>query len=1052
VATSLMMAGVVLVGFVSFRQLPVSALPQVDYPTMQIQTGYPGASPEVVTSSITAPLEKQLGQVPGLTQMTSISSFGSSLITLQFSLDLSIDVAEQEVQAAINAATNFLPTNLPVPPIYSKTNPADAPILTLAITSSTVPLPKIEELAETRMAQRISQLKGVGLVSISGGQRPAVRVQANPTALASYGLSMESLRSALGSANVNQAKGNFDGPDQAWTINDNDQLSSGAQYGPIIIAYRNGAPVRLSDVAKIVDGAENTKLAAWVNADPAIVLNIQRQPGTNIIGVVDTVQALLPQIKASLPPGIDVNIISDRTTTIRASVEDVEFELMLTTALVVMVIFLFLRSASATIIPGIAVPLSLVGTFAVMYLLGYSLDNLSLMALTISTGFVVDDAIVMIENITRYIEMGESPMEAALKGSAEIGFTIVSLTVSLIAVLIPLLFMADIVGRLFREFAVTLAVTIIFSAFVSLTLTPMMAARILKHRPESEQGKLYRWSEWCFVKTIELYGRMVQVVLRHQPLTLLVALATLGLTVYLYQIVPKGFFPVQDTGAILGISQAPETVSFPAMSKLQQRLVQVIRQDPAVENLTSFIGADGVNTTMNSGRVQITLKPLEQRAGASAVDVIRRLQPKLQQVTGIQLFLQPVQDLTVEDRISRTQYQYALDAPDKALLDLWAPKLVEKMKEIPELRDVASDQQNNGLGLLVNIDRDTAGRLGITPQNIDDALYDSYGQRQVSTIYTQTNQFHVILEVAPQYQQDASALKDQYVPIGSASANLASTIALAGTNTALTGAAALPPAPLRTLMTASLIPSPITINHQSQFPVVTLSFNLAPGASLGAAVDSIKKVTQELGMPGSIEPSFQGTARAFELSLANESILILAAIITVYIVLGVLYESFIHPVTILSTLPSAGVGAILALVLFRMDLDVIALIGIILLIGIVKKNAIMMIDFALEAERNEGKPPEEAIYQACLLRFRPIMMTTMAALLGAVPLAFGSGVGSELRRPLGICIIGGLLVSQVLTLFTTPVIYLFFGRIAAWVSRLRGSEEDSELHSLPSMG
>ena len=1045
VATSLMMAGVVLVGVTAFRQLPVSALPQVDYPTIQVQTFYPGSSPEVVTSSITAPLEKQFGQVPGLTQMTSISSFSSSLITLQFSLDLSIDVAEQEVQAAINSATTFLPKDLPVPPIYSKTNPADAPILTLAITSSTVPLPRVEELAETRMAQRISQLKGVGLVSISGGQRPAVRVQANPTALASYGLSLEALRTALGSANVNQAKGSFDGPDQAWTINDNDQLQAGAQYGPIIIAYRNGAPVRIRDVATVIDGAENTKLAAWVNANPAIVLNIQRQPGTNIISVVDTVQALLPQIEASLPQGIGVQVITDRTTTIRASVRDVEFELLLTTVLVVLVIFLFLRSPSATIIPGIAVPLSLVGTFAVMYLLGYSLDNLSLMALTISTGFVVDDAIVMIENISRYIEMGESAMQAALKGAAEIGFTIVSLTVSLIAVLIPLLFMADIVGRLFREFAVTLAVTIMFSAFVSLTLTPMMAARILRHHPESEQGRLYRWSEWGFTKTIEGYGRMVRVVLRHQFLTLLVAISTLGLTVYLYMIVPKGFFPVQDTGSILGISQAPETISFPAMSQRQQELVQAIRQDPAVENLTSFIGADGVNTTMNSGRIQITLKPLEERAGVSAVDVIRRLEPKVQRVPGIELFMQPVQDLTVEDRISRTQYQYALDAPDKALLDLWVPRLVDRMKRLPELRDVASDQQNNGLGLLVSIDRDTAGRLGITPQNIDDALYDSFGQRQVSTIYTQTNQFHVILEVAPQYQQDSAALGDMYVPIGSASANLATTIALAGTNSALTGAAALAPAPLRSLTTASMIPSPITINHQSQFPVVTLSFNLAPGASLGAAVEHIKQVTKGLGMPASIEPSFQGTARAFESSLANELILILAACVTVYLVLGVLYESFIHPITILSTLPSAGVGALLALILFKKDLDVIALIGIILLIGIVKKNAIMMIDFALEAERKEGKRPEEAIYQACLLRFRPIMMTTMAALLGAVPLAFGSGVGSELRKPLGICIIGGLLISQVLTLFTTPVIYLYFGRAAAWVARLRGPGKSEEL-------
>jgi multidrug efflux pump len=1050
VATSLMMAGVILVGVVAFRELPVSALPQVDYPTIQIQTFYPGASPEVVTSSITAPLEKQFGQVPGLTQMTSISSFGSSLITLQFTLDLNIDVAEQDVQAAINAASTFLPTNLPVPPVYNKINPADAPILTVALMSTTVPLPKVEELAETRMAQRISQLKGVGLVSISGGQRPAVRVQANPTALASYGLSLETLRTALASANVNQAKGNFDGPDQAWTINDNDQLQAGKQYGPIILAYRNGAPVRISDVARVIDGAEDTKKAAWVNQDRALVVNIQRQPGTNIISVVNTVEALLPQIENSLPQGVNVQIISDRTTTIRASVADVEFELMLTTALVVMVIFLFLRSASATIIPGIAVPLSLVGTFGVMYLVGYSLDNLSLMALTISTGFVVDDAIVMLENISRYIEMGESPMQAALIGSEEIGFTIVSLTVSLIAVLIPLLFMADIVGRLFREFAVTLAVTIIFSAFVSLTLTPMMAARILKHRPESQQGRLYRWSEWCFEKTIEQYGKMVRVVLRHQPMTLLVAAGTLALTVYLYLIVPKGFFPVQDTGAILGISQAPEDVSFNAMAQRQQDLASVILQDPAVENLTSFIGADGVNTTMNSGRIQITLKPQEQRPGVSSLDVIRRLQPKVAQVAGIDLYLQPIQDLTVEDRVSRTQYQYTLDAPDKALLDEWAPKVVDRLKEIPELRDVASDQQNNGPGLEVNIDRDTAGRLGITPQNVDDALYDAYGQRQVSTIYTQTNQFHVILEVDPRFQRDPTALKDMYVPIGSASQNLATTIALAGTNSALTGAAALAPSPLRAFIHPVRMPVPITINHQSQFPVVTLSFNLAPGASLGTAVEHIKDATKEVGMPASIEATFQGTAHAFESSLANESILILAAIVTVYIVLGMLYESFIHPITILSTLPSAGVGAILALVLFKRDLDVIALIGIILLIGIVKKNAIMMIDFALEAERNEGKSPEEAIYQACLLRFRPIMMTTMAALLGAVPLAFGTGVGSELRQPLGICIIGGLLVSQVLTLFTTPVVYLFFGKMASWVKGSRSSERAREIDAVPS--
>jgi len=1031
----------VLVGVVAYTQLPVSALPQVDYPTIQVQTFYPGASPEVMTSAVTAQLEKQFGQVPGLNQMTSISSYGSSLITLQFTLDLGIDVAEQEVQAAINAAGTYLPTLLPNPPIYSKVNPADAPVLTLAITSKTVPLINIEEYAEVRMAQRISQLKGVGYVSLSGGQRRAVRVQANPTALASYGLSLDTLRTALSSANVNQAKGNFDGKDQAWTINDNDQLDSGAQYRPIIIAYRNGAPVRLSDVATIIDAPENNKQAAWVGNDQAIILNIQRQPGTNIINVVNSIQALLPQIRASLPPGVDVRVITDRTTTIRASVKDVEFELMLTIALVVMVIFLFLRSLSATIIPGIAVPLSLVGTFGVMYLLGYSLDNLSLMALTISTGFVVDDAIVMIENISRYIEMGDSAMQAALKGSAEIGFTIVSLTVSLIAVLIPLLFMADVVGRLFREFAVTLAVTIVFSAFVSLTLTPMMSARILKHKPEHERGRIYRFSEWCFVKSIEQYGKMVQVVLRHQVATLLVALGTLILTIYLYDVVPKGFFPVQDTGVVLGISQAPETISFPAMARRQQELAKVILTDPAVENLTSFIGIDGQNTTMNSGRIQITLKPLEERQGVSASDVIRRLRTQLNdQVPGIALYMQPVQDLTVEDRISRTQYQYALDAPDKSILDEWVPKLEDKLKQIPELRDVASDQLNGGAGLRVEIDRDTAGRLGITPQNIDDALYDAFGQRQVSTIFTQSNQYHVVLEALPQWQTNATALRDIYVQIGAASQNLASTIALAGTNTALTGAAPIAQAPLGAFTRAVPVKTPITINHQAQFPVVTMSFNLAPGASLGAAVQHIREATKSLGMPASIEPTFQGTARAFENSLANESLLILAAIVTVYIVLGVLYESYIHPLTILSTLPSAGVGAIAALMLFHKDLDVIALIGIILLIGIVKKNAIMMIDFALEAERNEGMTPEEAIYRACLLRFRPIMMTTMAALLGAVPLAFGSGVGSELRQPLGITIIGGLLISQVLTLFTTPVIYLWFGRMASWVNRKRGKD------------
>jgi multidrug efflux pump len=1013
VATSLLMAAILLAGAIAYRQLPVSALPQVDYPTIQVLTFYPGASPEVMASSVTAPLERQFGQMPGLNQMMSTSSFGSSVITLQFALDLDIDVAEQEVQAAINAAATYLPRDLPNPPIYSKTNPADAPVLTLALTSSTLPLSKVQDLADTRLAQKIAQLPGVGLVSISGGQKPAVRIRANPTALAAYGLSLEDLRVAIAQANVNQAKGNFDGAHQAYTIGANDQLLSSADYKPLVVAYHNGAPVRVDDVAEVTDDAENMKQAAWMNTVPAVILNIQRQPGANIIAVVDRIEKLLPQLTSSLPSAVQVTVLTDRTTTIRASVRDVQFELMLTVALVVMVLFLFLRNLSATVIPSVAVPLSLVGTFGVMYLLGYSLDNLSLMALTISTGFVVDDAIVMIENIARYIEAGEPPLRAALKGAEQIGFTIVSLTVSLIAVLIPLLFMGDIVGRLFREFAVTLSVTILVSAVVSLTLTPMMCARILRHEPAAAQGRFYRASERVFSAAIERYATTLRWVLDHQTATLLVAAGTLAATIALYVIVPKGFFPVQDTGVILGVSQAPPTVSFAAMADRQQALVRVILQDPAVQSVSSFIGVDGINTTANSGRIQINLKPLDER-GVSATEVIRRLQPRLADVRDITLFMQPVQDLTVEDRVSRTQYQYSIETPDPKELHEWAPRLLATLQALPQLRDVATDEQTGGLQASVVIDRDTASRLGITPQMIDDTLYDAFGQRQVSTIFTQLNQYHVVLEVQPRFQQSPETLTDIYVRSASgAQVPLSAFTHFAPATTAL------------------------AVSHQGQFPAATLSFNLAPGVSLGEAVTAINDAAHAIGLPASIRASFQGTAQAFQASLANEPLLILAALVTVYIVLGVLYESYIHPLTILSTLPSAGVGAILALLLCHTDLNVIALIGIILLIGIVKKNAIMMIDFALEAERSQGKGPQAAIYEACLLRFRPIMMTTMAALLGALPLALGTGTGAELRQPLGITIVGGLLVSQLLTLYTTPVVYLAFGRVAASLARWR---------------
>jgi multidrug efflux pump len=1056
VATSLLMVAILLVGILAYRFLPLSALPEVDYPTIQITTLYPGASPEVMTSSVTAPLERQFGQLPGLNQMSSTSSAGASVVTLQFTLDLSLDVAEQEVQAAINAAGTFLPADLPAPPIYSKVNPADAPILTLALSSKTMPLTQIEDLADTRLAQKISQITGVGLVTLSGGQRPAVRIQANPTALAAYGMSLEDLRNAIGSANVNGAKGSFDGPTRSYTIDANDQLKSASEYGSIVIAYRNGAPVHLSDVADIVDGAENSKLAAWTSTAPAIVMNIQRQPGANVIEVVDRIKQLLPQLTQSMPAAVDISILTDRTVTVRASVADVQFELLLAVVLVVLVIFLFLRNLPATIIPSFSVPLSLVGTFGVMYLAGFSLNNLTMMALTISTGFVVDDAIVMIENISRHLEAGEPPLQAALKGAGQIGFTIVSLTISLIAVLIPLLFMGDVVGRLFREFAVTLAVTIVISAVVSLTLVPMLCAKILKHHRLEDENRFSRRTGELFERLIANYGRWLTWVLDRQTATLLVAIGTLVLTVILYIVIPKGFFPVQDTGLIQGISEASQSISFAAMAQQQQALGKVILADPAVESLSSFIGVDGTNTTLNSGRFLINLKPHGTRDGVETV--IRRIQDNAHKAGGAALYLQPVQDLTIEDRISRTQYQFTLGSPDINDLNQWVPKLVERLNQQPELADVASDLQSQGLQAYLEMDRDTAGRLGITPAGLDAVLYDAFGQRMVSTIFTESNQYRVVLEVKPEFQQGPKALSRIYVPGLSNANQVAQTPqgspsspggtqsaggtpqgATPGVTTGTTQAAvANGQVPLDSVTRVVERAGPLVIGHLGQFPSTTVSFNLAPGASLGAAVERIRQVEKDLGLPGSIDTSFQGAALAFQASLTNTVLLILAAIVTMYIVLGVLYESYIHPITILSTLPSAGIGALLALMLARDDLGIVAIIGIILLIGIVKKNAIMMVDFALDAERIEGKSPREAIYQACLLRFRPILMTTLAALFGALPLMLGTGVGSELRHPLGITIVGGMIVSQVLTLFTTPVIYLAFDRLAARTRRRFG--------------
>jgi multidrug efflux pump len=1018
VATTLLMVAILIVGAIAYKQLPLSALPEVAYPTIQVQTFYPGASPEVMTSAITAPLEKQFGQMPGLDEMSSTSSGGASVITLQFSLALAIDVAEQEVQAAISAAQNLLPQDLPAPPIYAKVNPADAPVLTLGITSNVMPLTEVEDLVDTRIAQKISQLKGVGVVSISGGQRPAVRVIVNPRALAAYGLNLDDLRTTIGNANQNGPKGTLDGPTSAYTVNTNDQIRNADDYGNIVIAYKNSAPVRLRDVATLVSGAENAKLGGWMNSTPALIMNVLRQPGANVVDTVDRIKALLPTLQAAMPAGVDVAVLTDRTTTIRASVTDVEFELALAVVLVVLVIYVFLRDVPATIIPSLSVPLSIIGTFAIMYLANFSLNNLSLMALTIATGFVVDDAIVMIENISRYIETGMPPLEAALKGAGQIGFTIISLTVSLIAVLIPLLFMQDVVGRLFREFAVTLAVTILISAVVSLTLVPMLCAKLLKQRPQGAQAQTDtgRW----FASLVEWYGRQLTWVLDHQRLTMWVATGTVALTVILYVLIPKGFFPDQDTGLIQGVSEAGESISYAAMAERQQALAAAILTDPDVQSLSSFIGVDGNNVTINSGRFLINLKPRSDRS-SNVSEVIRRLQIETAGIAGVMLYMQPVQDLTLDTTVSRTQYQFALESADADALSTWTPKLVNLLRQQPELADVVSNQEDNGLAAYVTIDRDSAARLGISVGTVDNALYDAFGQRIVSTIFTQSNQYRVILEADPKEYRSVESLASIYVPSAGGGQ-----------------------VPLSAIAKVDVETRPLLINHLAQFPATTVSFNLAPDASLGSAVAAIENAEHSVGLPLSIRTAFEGAALAFRSNLTNELLLLVAAVLVMYIVLGVLYESFIHPITILSTLPSAGIGALLALILAGDDLTIIALIGIILLIGIVKKNAILMIDFAVDAQRLQHLPPREAIYQACLLRFRPILMTTVAAIFGALPLMFGTGTGSELRHPLGISIVGGLLVSQVLTLFTTPVIYLAFDRVASRFRGLPRSEEGGE--------